>query len=569
MIHRSRPNGNWFTCDPQAQFRQEQINQFLIHYAITGERKFRSPAKEVNECIPELRASFKNKCLYCEASLAGVADDNKMLAWYRPPDSARKLGEEPVLGKDEPHYFWLHWTWENLHLICPECAKSKMTSIFQVVGERAPLGALGSALAAEHPLLLDPCDPATNPLAHLHFSEDGMVKPRNGSEPGHITITVLQLNRPELVSRRREAALSFNALIHECVGSILPRKRADIDTAIEQLIDACGSEQPFAGMKRWLVWEWMRKNDLEKLRRWARLSNQVSNWIPYVPIPNNKRVDIGIVIALNEEFVQLTGATEQFEQVNSDPRTGLSYFCFTKGAYRCVAVLLGEMGNVPAALGAERLLKTWDVSTIVAIGISGSLSKDLLAGDLLVATDVIDYLGAATISPRQRRILQIEPAPRSLPASQNLVNAINNLLVSASPSFAVWQRICEESLTYHLKDAYNRLLGEQLIRLTPQVQLGPLASGPFVVTDPDFKRWIGNRKIAAVDMESWGVMKAAQNRGNPVNTVVIRGISDFADDRKTIFDSIGEGAIRRYAMGNALAFLWCLLDAELLTRSNP
>jgi len=46
----------------------------------------------------------------------------------------------------------------------------------------------------------------------------------------------------------------------------------------------------------------------------------------------------------------------------------------------------------------------------------------------------------------------------------------------------------------------------------------------------------------------------------------VRGVSDFADDRKAALDQIGDGRLRRYAMENATDFLWSLMEAGVLRR---
>jgi hypothetical protein len=72
-----------------------------------------------------------------------------------------------------------------------------------------------------------------------------------------------------------------------------------------------------------------------------------------------------------------------------------------------------------------------------------------------------------------------------------------------------------------------------------------------------------DRKYVAVEMEAAGIMAAAADR--KTSTLVIRGISDLADESKPADDKRGaEGAVRRYAMGNAVEFLWMLMDLHLL-----
>jgi nucleoside phosphorylase len=65
-------------------------------------------------------------------------------------------------------------------------------------------------------------------------------------------------------------------------------------------------------------------------------------------------------------------------------------------------------------------------------------------------------------------------------------------------------------------------------------------------------------------MEGAGMMAAAQRRAKPANTLVLRGISDLADERKSELDKIGGGGLRKLAMTNALDYLLALVDAGAL-----
>jgi hypothetical protein len=68
-----------------------------------------------------------------------------------------------------------------------------------------------------------------------------------------------------------------------------------------------------------------------------------------------------------------------------------------------------------------------------------------------------------------------------------------------------------------------------------------------------------DRKFLALDMEAAGVVKAASDRLNPVRVLVVRGISDFADERKKEIDNQGKGAWRRLGVRNATSFCVSLL----------
>ena len=59
-------------------------------------------------------------------------------------------------------------------------------------------------------------------------------------------------------------------------------------------------------------------------------------------------------------------------------------------------------------------------------------------------------------------------------------------------------------------------------------------------------------------------MIAAAERAVPQRMVVVRGISDFGDERKTQLDKVGDGALRRYAMQNAIDFVFALVENGIL-----
>jgi hypothetical protein len=57
-------------------------------------------------------------------------------------------------------------------------------------------------------------------------------------------------------------------------------------------------------------------------------------------------------------------------------------------------------------------------------------------------------------------------------------------------------------------------------------------------------------------------MAAAWDAVRPVQTLVLRAISDFGDERKAALDQINGGAFRRYAIRNAIHLLWHFLDTK-------
>lgn len=136
---------------------------------------------------------FLGKCAYCEQLLTqtDIAVDH-----FRPISAATDLFNTP----SPDHYGWFAYEWQNLLLICPGCQKSKR-NLFPVDGPRAQiLCTWNEAKATEAAELLDPC--VDNPIVHLRLRSDGRLEPK--TRRGEVTIEVIDLNRQELVNRRKQ-----------------------------------------------------------------------------------------------------------------------------------------------------------------------------------------------------------------------------------------------------------------------------------------------------------------------------------------------------------------------------
>lgn len=133
------------------------------------------------------------KCCYCEsrhsATSAGRIDH------FRPKGAVRQ-GRANV--RSHPGYYWLAYAWHNLLLACEKCNRQK-SDYFPI--EEPAQRARNHLDPIEHeaPLLLNPyADP--DPSKHLAFAGSA-CQPL--TERGHMTVTVLGLNRPELQEKRQ------------------------------------------------------------------------------------------------------------------------------------------------------------------------------------------------------------------------------------------------------------------------------------------------------------------------------------------------------------------------------
>jgi nucleoside phosphorylase len=286
----------------------------------------------------------------------------------------------------------------------------------------------------------------------------------------------------------------------------------------------------------------------------------------------NAECDIGIIIALKEEFRELASIAGQFSSVEHDAELGHHYYGFmypfgASDGRRCVATMIGDMGPGKAVLATERFISTRKPSLLVMVGISASLHKDLRAGDVFVATQIDLYLEAGKAAGADGEPFELDPGGSVYRAPRDIINAVQNFEFAAPASYAVWQAKCSrtwESLANGTTRA--ALVAKGFVRGTPALEECQLASGVLVGASTAFAAWVRrrDRQIKALDMEAGGAMVAAIERTDPKRIVVLRGVSDFGDERKGELDALGEGILRRYAMRNALDLLWGLLDSKQL-----
>ena len=278
-------------------------------------------------------------------------------------------------------------------------------------------------------------------------------------------------------------------------------------------------------------------------------------------------IDVGIIVALREEFKEL------FKQLPSpqalkDEETGITDYLFNWGkasTYQCAATFVGDMGPEKAALATERFIKRRQPKTVVMLGIAGGMNKDVKLGDVVVVTTANNYLyrGKAVANGES---FTFEVGGDTYRCSDNVVREVQDLEFAHPQLYQEWQ---EEAQKRKEADLNPEPLQEQWIRKNPQFVTGAIASSSVVGAAQSFTEWLkqSNRNYLAIEMEGAGMLSAVYSHADPKKTLILRGVSDFADERKQELDGIGTGEIRRYAMNNAISLLWKLIEAGIL--GNP
>jgi nucleoside phosphorylase len=225
------------------------------------------------------------------------------------------------------------------------------------------------------------------------------------------------------------------------------------------------------------------------------------------------------------------------------------------------------MGPSKAAVVADRLIQQFNPTTIVNIGIAGSMEDGVLVGDVIVAEQTDAYLESSkAVENAGHNGFDFKLSGDPYKSSPDYIAHARNLEFAYPMSAQNWANICAQSLEDLIDESIrSKLFSKGLARQKPQIYIGNIASGSIVGGTSFFVNWLKNsrdRKYLALEMESAGVMTAAHTRS--ISTLIIRGISDYCDKRKKSLDRIGNGGLRRYAMGNAIALFWVLMDLQLI-----
>jgi len=293
--------------------------------------------------------------------------------------------------------------------------------------------------------------------------------------------------------------------------------------------------------------------------------------------PTEQAVDVGILMALKEEFEAFFPQIEGRCRPEQDPFTGDFYYHFEhpgdgRRPYRCMAAFVGSMGETEAGLLTGGVLREHGPETLVWLGIGAGIDEDVRVGDVVAATEVESYAQdakAGEADPPAKFTFHL--AGQTYRPSKDLVKQVKNLRFAHAEAFADWQTTACEKLPGEVsEDVLGTLRKERLVRERPAIHEGPVASGPFVGATKEFCDWVKtmNRKFLVLEMESGGFLAAVSAATMPAHSLVLRGVSDYGDERKHQLDRIGHGVLRRWAMANAAGLLWKLLEAGVLPRAT-
>jgi len=281
-------------------------------------------------------------------------------------------------------------------------------------------------------------------------------------------------------------------------------------------------------------------------------------------------VDVGVICALREEFRELYPQLPNPISLRHE-RSGVHDYAFRYPSveatpYLCAATFVGNMGPTNAAVATERFLTRRKPKTIVMLGIAAGIDTRVKLGDVVVASQVDEVLNSAEAVPGESGSFEFRHGGQSFRCSGELASEAEHLEFAHSEIFRKWSDSCASDLRSSLGEDLQSLIEQRILRTEPELVKGAIASGPVVGAAGSFVDWLKtrNRNYLALEMEGGGMLSSVYGKADPERTMILRGISDLGDSRKTTFDRIAQGGIRRCAMNNAIRLLWGLMQAGML-----
>jgi nucleoside phosphorylase len=248
--------------------------------------------------------------------------------------------------------------------------------------------------------------------------------------------------------------------------------------------------------------------------------------VPAAPPPE---FDLGIVVALKEPELSAVLDLQWDWQVADRPGDPTQYYIGTfrrsdGTSGRVVAARAPQMGMPAATVTASKLGLSFRPRCIAMTGICAGVRGETSLGDVVAANPVWDYGSGKHLTKDGSEVF--EPAPYPLTLSTRIRRILEEFEGESAPLSA-------------MRAEY----GGTSAGSVPRLHIGPFASGAAVVARSAVLQEVQlqHRKLIALDMEAYGVATAASELSlPPPEFLVLKGVSDFADERK-------DDAFRGYA----------------------
>jgi nucleoside phosphorylase len=254
--------------------------------------------------------------------------------------------------------------------------------------------------------------------------------------------------------------------------------------------------------------------------------------------PRERPTDFVIITALQvelEALLEKLPSNQRLSPADEDVRVyyqadlPTTFSDGTTGSYRLVLLSLLGMGRVQAANATSDAIRRWHPRYVLLVGIAGGIAEaDAKQGDVIISDQIADYEHQKLTHGGEQIRWEVHRAdPRLLEAAR------------------------------HLGENWRRLIKKRRpIRGRPKCLIGPVATGEKVVAIKDVLEHYRSDwpKLIGIEMEAGGVASAAFQSAQRPGFLMIRGVSDLADENK-------DDTWRQYAYHAAAAYTVALLQS--------
>lgn len=271
------------------------------------------------------------------------------------------------------------------------------------------------------------------------------------------------------------------------------------------------------------------------------------------PVQFVKSVEWLVVVALEEERSEVvrraaltlkeSSTTDQSFRVEATEPDA-------NGHSRAGLYCLGSMGNEVALQRSRALIDLLSPQTVLSIGISGALDDEVAVGDVVVARTTENWAHNAKYSSDEYGKLTLQFSGDTYRTSNDMLDQCLSF-VRSREAIDSWQTTSLRRLS-DLGLSTDHETEETQPR--PAIRDGDIAAGPSVVAAKEFRRALKghNRKFLCVDMESAGVARAVFETEKSCRLLILRGISDPADESKVTLEKESKCRLRQWSLWNAI-----------------
>lgn len=243
---------------------------------------------------------------------------------------------------------------------------------------------------------------------------------------------------------------------------------------------------------------------------------------------------LGIMGAMTEEVGQLVTALTNAQVISHGNR---DYHCGTLWG-RDVIIVFSHWGKVSAAMTATSLITEFGVDSLVFTGVAGGVDPSLRAGDIVVATSLVQH--------------DMDARPLF---SHHEIPLLNRTFIESDPNLRrTLVAACQDYIGAFTTDQTENLKSFGIIK--PRIVEGVIASGDKFFASKEALNELRSQlpEAICVEMEGAAVAQVCSEYGIPY--AVVRTISDSANDDAVVdFVSFIQSIASAYSFGIMQQFL--------------